>query len=129
MNPEMQVQMMQQGLPAWAIVLYVVLYVFVAYCLARLAVRVGMPMKKSFIMALIPIANIYLIFKMSGKPGWWTVLAFIPFVNFVVLILAWIAYLQKIGKPGWWVILLLIPFVNLIVFLMLAFGKNDVSAS
>lgn len=125
MDPQMPMEMTQQALPAWVIVTYLVMYVFFAYCLARLAVRVGMPMGKSFILALIPIANIYLIFKMAGKPGWWTVLAFIPVVNIVFLIIAWVAYLKRIGKPGWWVILLLLPFINLIIFLMLAFGKNE----
>ncbi len=125
MNPEMPMEVAMQGIPMWVYPVYLVVYVFVAYCLARLAVRVGMPMKKSFILALIPIANIYLIFKMSGKPGWWTILAFVPFVNFVMFIIAWIAYLQKIGKPGWWVILLFIPLVNVVIFLMLAFGKNE----
>lgn len=109
----------------WVIVLYVVMYFFAAYCMARLAVRVGMPMGKSFILAMIPIANIYLIFKMSGKPGWWTILGLIPLVNIVVFIMAWISYLQRINKPAWWVILLFVPIVNLVIFLMLAFGKNE----
>lgn len=129
MNPEMPMQMAQQGLPAWVIVFYLAIYVFTAYCMARLAARTGMEMGKSFILALIPIANVYLIMKMAGKPGWWTILAFIPLVNIIIFILAWISYLQRIGKPGWWVILLLIPVVNIIVFLMLAFGKNEASVA
>jgi len=124
METQMPMEMMSQALPMWVILVYIVAYLFFAYCLARLAVRVGLAFGESFVLALIPIANIYLIFKMSGKPGWWTILGLIPVVNGIFFILAWIAYLEKIGKPAWWVILLFIPVVNMVIFLMLAFGKH-----
>lgn len=129
MEPQMPMEMANQVFPMWVILVYIVAYVFFAFCLAKLAVRVGFAFGHSFIMALIPIANIYLMFKMSGKPGWWTILAFVPIANLVCFILAWIAYLEKIGKPAWWVILLFVPVVNLVIFLMLAFGKNAPAAA
>ena len=130
MNPEMTADvMMVPVVPMWVWLTYATAYVFMAYCMARLAVRVGLDFGSSLVLALIPVANIYLIFKMSGKPWWWTILAFIPIVNLVCFILAWIAYLEKIRKPAWWVILLFIPIVNIIIFLMLAFGHNEPAAA
>ena len=37
--------------------------------------------------ALIPIYNIYLTCKIARRPGWWTVLFFVPLVNVVILAL------------------------------------------
>lgn len=39
--------------------------------------------------ALVPIYNLYLYCKIAGRPEWWLILLFIPFVNIVIsLILA-----------------------------------------
>ena len=34
---------------------------------------------------LIPIYNIIILLKIVGRPWWWLLLMFIPFVNFVIL--------------------------------------------
>jgi hypothetical protein len=128
MIPDMPAQM-GPTMPLWLIVVYIVLYVFFAYCLARMAVKTGRAFGSSFILAIIPIANIYLLFKMAGKPGWWLILMLVPIVNVVMLIIAWIEIMRKLGYPGWWVILLFIPVVNLIIFLILAFGKGAQQAT
>jgi hypothetical protein len=44
--------------------------------------------------AIIPIYNII------GKPLWWIILLFIPFVNIVVLIILSIALAEKFGKSA-----------------------------
>lgn len=36
--------------------------------------------------AIIPIYNIYIMTRITGKPGYWTLLCLIPFVNLVFLI-------------------------------------------
>ena len=36
---------------------------------------------------LIPIYNMYVWCKIVGRPGWWVILLFIPFVNFIMLIM------------------------------------------
>jgi hypothetical protein len=36
--------------------------------------------------AIIPIYNIYIMTKVAGKPGYWTLLCLIPFVNIVFYI-------------------------------------------
>ena len=48
--------------------------------------------------AIVPIYNIIVWLEIVGKPIWWIVLLFIPFVNFVVLILLGIALAEKFGK-------------------------------
>lgn len=32
-------------------------------------------------MGLIPIYNIFILLKITGKPGWWTIIFFIPLVD------------------------------------------------
>ena len=36
---------------------------------------------------LIPFYNIYILLKMVGRPGWWLLLMFIPFVNLIIAII------------------------------------------
>lgn len=48
--------------------------------------------------AIVPIYNIIVWLEIVGKPLWWIVLLFIPFVNFVVLIILSIALAEKFGK-------------------------------
>lgn len=124
-----QMQEMAQPSP-WmgvvSILIILAVYVFGAYCLARLAKKVGMPMGSSFIWALIPIANIFLILKVGGKPWWWFFMFLIPIVNFIFGILLWMAICERLGKPGWWGILIcLVPIVNIILLLILVFGKEE----
>ncbi|MFH1874194.1 MAG: DUF5684 domain-containing protein [Pseudomonadota bacterium] len=109
-----------------SLIVFLVLYVFCAYCLARLAKKVGMPMGSSFIWALIPIANIFLVIKIGGKPWWWFFMFLIPIVNLVFAILLWMAICERLGKPGWWgIVIALVPVVNIILFLILVFGKQE----
>jgi len=75
--------------------------------------------------ALIPIANLFLLLKLAGKPMWWFVLMLIPIVNFVIIILLWMGICEQLGKPGWWGIMIaLVPVANLVFFLMLVFGQT-----
>ncbi len=47
---------------------------------------------------LVPIYNIVVLLEIAGKPIWWIVLLFIPFVNFIVLILVAIEVAKNFGK-------------------------------
>jgi len=35
---------------------------------------------------LVPFYNIYILLKIAGKPSWWMIMFFIPFVNLVFII-------------------------------------------
>ncbi|HYR27677.1 MAG TPA: DUF5684 domain-containing protein [Thermoanaerobaculia bacterium] len=48
--------------------------------------------------AIVPIYNLIVLLKIAGKPAWWVVLMFIPFVNFVVAIIAIMALAKNFGK-------------------------------
>jgi len=36
---------------------------------------------------LVPIYNVYTQVKIAGRPGWWTILCFIPLVNIAVAVI------------------------------------------
>jgi Family of unknown function (DUF5684) len=73
--------------------------------------------------AIIPFFNVYLIIKMAGRPGWWLILMFIPFVNFVILIIVAIDNAKNFGHgAGFGVLLWLFPFI---MYLVLGFGSSQ----
>lgn len=71
--------------------------------------------------AIIPIYNIYILTKIIGRPWWWLLLLFIPFVNIVVSIVMSIDLAKSFGKDAVYGILLLWLF-SVVGFLILGFG-------
>lgn len=133
MDYTMQVQEVQQmspGIGIGMVITWLVFYLFFAFCLAMIAKKTGREFGASFIMAIIPIANIILLLQIACKPWWWLFLFLIPIVNIVIAIIVWMKVAEARGKPGWWGILIcLVPIVNLVLFLILAFGKEGSGAS
>jgi hypothetical protein len=71
--------------------------------------------------AIIPIVNTYFLCKVAGRPGWWVILMFIPFVNFIIWIILCIDVAKNFGKgTGFGIGLLLLP---IIFFPILGFGN------
>ena len=69
---------------------------------------------------IIPVYNIYLMTKIAQKPAWWTIMFFIPVVNFVFAIMLFSAIAQRFGKGiGFFIGMLLLPFI---FFPILGFG-------
>ena len=67
---------------------------------------------------LIPIYNIYLLTKITGRPAWWTIIGLIPIVN----ILFGFDVARSFGKSqGFGIGLGLLPFV---FYPMLAMGPD-----
>lgn len=96
-------------------------YVWMAICLQIIANKTNTP---NSWLAWIPIANFYLMCKIAGKPGWWTILFFIPIVNIVFAIIVWMGIAEARGKPSWLGIqgiLTIIPLINLVIPGILAF--------
>ncbi|MFO1519862.1 MAG: DUF5684 domain-containing protein [bacterium] len=129
MNPD-QMQQFQNmspvlgaGLGIGILVVYVACYLFFAFCLAKIAEKLGQPFGKSFLMAIIPIVNLILIVQLAGKPMWWVILFLIPIVNVVMAVLAFMAIAEKRGKPSWYGILMIVPIVNIFILINLAFAK------
>jgi hypothetical protein len=69
---------------------------------------------------LIPIYNWYLLLKIAGRPGWWLVLMFIPFVNFVIIIIVSLDLAKSFGKGAGFGIGLIL--LSPIFFPILGFG-------
>lgn len=74
---------------------------------------------------LIPIYNLYLLFLIAGKPGWWLILTIIPLVGVVVYLLAMLSLAGRFSKgPVYGVGLFLLP---VIFFPLLAFDGSEYS--
>jgi hypothetical protein len=99
------------------------LYVLIFYAIAVIpywviftkAGREGWP-------ALIPIYSTYILLKVVGRPGWWLVLFFIPFVNFIILIIVMNDLSKSFGHGVGFTLGLI--FLSLIFFYILAFGSS-----
>lgn len=71
--------------------------------------------------AIVPIYNLVVMLKIAGKPIWWIVLFFIPFVNFVMAILVALGVSEKFGKGAGFGIGL--AFLPMIFYPILGFGS------
>jgi hypothetical protein len=58
--------------------------------------------------------------KISGKPGWWIILLFIPIVNIVIGIMAMVGLATNFGKETGFIIGMI--FLPIIFYPILAFG-------
>ena len=74
--------------------------------------------------SIIPFYNFYVMFEIVGRPGWWLLLLFVPFVNFVVYILLAIDMAKSFGKDAVYGILLL-WLIAPVGYLMLGFSDAE----
>lgn len=73
--------------------------------------------------AFVPFLGIWIVlFEAVGKSGWYSLLAFIPYVGGLILLL-WTAVElpSHHGRSRWWTVVLMIPGVNLIGYWFYAF--------
>lgn len=90
--------------------------VFVIASMWKVFTKAGQPGWAS----IVPFYNLVVMLKIAGKPVWWLVLFFIPFVNFVIAILTYIALAKSFGKGVGFGLGL--TFLAPIFFPILAFG-------
>lgn len=95
-------------------------YIYVAICLTKIAKKTN---TENGWFAWIPILNVFLMLMIAKKPLWWFILMLIPIVNFIIVIIVWMAIAEARGKPNWIGILTIVPFVNIIILGYLAFSK------
>ena len=74
--------------------------------------------------AIIPIYNIYILLKIAGRPGWWLLLYFIPFVNLIIHFVVAIDVAKSFSKDTLYGIILL-GFLASIGYLILGFGDAE----
>ena len=48
--------------------------------------------------SIVPIYNFVVMLQISGKPEWWIILMFVPFVNLIVAIMVIVGMAEKFGK-------------------------------
>ncbi len=74
--------------------------------------------------AIVPFYNTYVLCKIAGRPGWWFILLFIPFVNFIVFAIVAIDVAKSFGRgTGFGVGLWLLGFI---FFPILGFGSCSI---
>jgi len=71
---------------------------------------------------IIPIYNVYIMLKIAGRPGWWLLLFFIPFVNIVINIVVAIDIAKAFGQSAVFGFFLNFLFGG-IGYLILGFGN------
>ena len=103
----------------WAIIM-LPLYVYFALTLMVTAKKVGL---KNGWFAWIPILQIILLFQTAGLSPWMFLLTFIPFVNIIVLVYAYMKIAERRGFESWLGILIILPIANLIIPGYLAWGE------
>jgi len=70
--------------------------------------------------AIVPIYNTIVMLEIVGRPIWWIVLLFIPFVNFVVWIIIALDLAKSYARStGFGLGLIFLPFI---FYLILGFG-------
>jgi len=73
--------------------------------------------------ALIPGYNLYVLVKLSGQSGWWTLGFFVPIFSIVARIVVYMELAKKFGRePGFGIGLALFGFL---FFPLLAFGDDE----
>lgn len=71
---------------------------------------------------IVPLYNLYVLVKISGRPGWWFLLYFVPIVNIVVHFIVSIDFAKAYGKgTGFGIGIALLSFVFLTI---LAFSDD-----
>ncbi len=73
--------------------------------------------------SIVPIYNIVIMLEIGGLPTWWVLLMFIPFVNFVIAIIALSHFLKAFGKgTGFLIGTIFLPFIFIPI---LGYGKSQ----
>jgi hypothetical protein len=73
--------------------------------------------------AIIPIYNLYLICKITGRPGWWTILLLIPYLNFIFFIIVMLDMAKAFARGVGFAIGLIL--LNPIFICILGFGSSE----
>ena len=101
--------------------------VFIIFCLA-LVVLIIAAMWKVFVKAgqpgwaaIIPIYNIYIMTKIAGKPGIWTLLCLIPVVNYIFTIWLYNMISKSFGKDEGFTVGLVL--LGIVFWPILGFGS------
>jgi len=116
MNRDLQMSFETQGPGVGAYIFAIAVCIVMIAAMWKVFTKAGKPGWA----AIIPIYNVIVLLNIAGKPAWWFILFFIPIVNFVMLILTYVALAEKFGKGGGFAVGLV--FLGIIFFPILGFG-------
>jgi hypothetical protein len=116
MNRDLQMSMEMQGPGVGTYIFAILVCVVMIAAMWKVFTKAGKPGWA----AIVPIYNVIVLLGIAGKPAWWLILFFIPIVNFVMLILTYVALAEKFGKGGGFAVGLI--FLGIIFFPILGFG-------
>lgn len=104
--------------------LSIVFYIIFSVILGFVFKKAGRPLWAAF----IPIYNTWVLFEISGKPGWYALVGLVPFVggiiSLVLYIIAMLELAKKFGKSPMFAVFGLIIF-SFIGFIILAFDSSS----
>ena len=111
------------GLGAGFIIFELIIAVFFIIVMWKIYEKAGHP----GVASIIPIYNVYILFKMANFSGWMMLLLFVPLVNFVVIVILYMRIAAGFDKDGGFAVgLILLGFV---FFPILAFGDANYDIS
>ncbi|MBI4116767.1 hypothetical protein HY449_03430 [Candidatus Pacearchaeota archaeon] len=101
------------------VLLSIALYVYFSLSWTRIAKK--LKYKNSWF-AWIPIVNIFMMLRLGGFNGWWTLLILIPILGwlalFVLIVISTWRIFEKRKYPGWFSLSMIIPQVGGILYLI-----------
>ncbi len=103
-------------IPMGTIIFLLAIAIFIIAAMWKVFVKAGQPGWA----AIIPIYNIYIMTKITGKPGYWTVLCLIPFLNIIFLIWLYNMISKSFGKDEGFTVGLVL--LGLVFWPILGFG-------
>jgi hypothetical protein len=106
-----------RGVSPVVMIIWLLVVVLMIAAMWKVLTKAGQPGWAS----IIPIYNTYIWCKVAGRPGWWVILLFIPFVNFIILIILCIDVAKSFGKGVGFGLGLLI--LGIIFWPILGFGS------
>lgn len=109
--------MMNSSITALLILVYIAIIVVEIAAVWRVFTKAGQPGWA----AIIPIYNTVIFMRIVGRPGWWTILTFIPGVNIIVGIVVALDLARVFGKSGAFAVGLI--FLSAIFLPILGFGS------
>ena len=105
------------GIGLGGLLVYLIFIVLIIASMWKVFTKAGKPGWA----AIVPFYNTVVLLEIAGRPIWWLLLLFIPFVNIVFAVIVMNDLAKSFGKGvGMTLLLLFLPFIGLPI---LAFGS------
>ncbi|MEW6368314.1 MAG: FHA domain-containing protein [Acidobacteriota bacterium] len=99
-------------------------WIYFALVLMALAERTATP---NGWLGWLPVLNVYLTLRIAALSGWWLLAFFVPLLNFVVWIWAWMRISRRLGRSRWLGLWPLVPLIGMVAPLYLVMVGQPVT--